>query len=834
MLALRTSKLLFAAFIRLWLRRSCWRTQAGLVSLLALAVTAATPGVASAAVEISPGIYVKDYIPARPATSATSGSAGATPLISGGLGPSCKKKAEPNCPRMSVPVEFHGGRVIRSPRIYLIFWGSSWTHDEEGEHWRSHVRNTLGGLTEEYGFNLTFQHILSQYFDNTGPVEGVKIAGEYVYEGISAPQGQEEEDIKTEVEDAISQNGWAREPNSLFVLLQPPGTAYQESFATAEQSGCGFHGRDRQNDVYAFIPDLSNKFFSEKCGGYAQEGETILYNRIITFVASHEYSEAVTDPEERGWSDSEGNEVADICEEHGPIKVNEALGIWSTGVWGNHEAAEKGENEGCVTKDPPEPSPPAPSVTTEPATSPTRTEVTLEGKVDPNGPDAHYYFEYGPTTSYGNSFPTPPGTDAGFGTSSVAASAKLSGLEPGKTYHYRLVASSWAGTSYGADRTFRTRGWTIQATVDPHGESAELEGVSCVSASSCTAVGSYVEAEHRVTLAEHWNGATWEALTTPNPSGTEGSFLESVSCPTSSECTATGYYEAKGKHDTLAEHEKGSTWSIEKTPTKGTIANLASVACVSESECTAVGSYISGEPGERSSLVEVWNGETWKVKASAKLPAEDEEAWFEAVSCPAAKACMAVGATDTSSRGVHTLAESWNGSKWSLQQPSEPGHSSELHLRGVSCSAASACTATGDYINGEAHGDGKNTRLNGQQSLVERWNGSTWALQESPSPVGKPQAEEETHWALSKVSCASANACVAIGSYGDTQTEPSLLLGEQWNGTTWELESPFDRLGVQLDELTGISCSAATTCTAVGYSIKTVGRETLAERLEEH
>jgi hypothetical protein len=87
--------------------------------------------------------------------------------------------------------------------------------------------------------------------------------------------------------------------------------------------------------------------------------------------------------------------------------------------------------------------------TTGPADAITPSSATLTGTVDPGGADATYHFEYGTSSAYGL---TTPETDAGSGTSPVSVSAGISGLTADTTYHYRLVA----GTSDGADRTFRT------------------------------------------------------------------------------------------------------------------------------------------------------------------------------------------------------------------------------------------------------------------------------------------------------------------------------------------------------------------------------------------
>src|SRR4051794_16586209 len=98
---------------------------------------------------------------------------------------------------------------------------------------------------------------------------------------------------------------------------------------------------------------------------------------------------------------------------------------------------------------PPEP----PVASTGIADSITETTADLNGVVDPNGSSTTYQFEYGTSAGYG--LLTPP-TDAGAGTDPVAVEAPITGLTRNTSYHYRLVATSVAGISRGADRTFRT------------------------------------------------------------------------------------------------------------------------------------------------------------------------------------------------------------------------------------------------------------------------------------------------------------------------------------------------------------------------------------------
>ncbi|MFL5828980.1 MAG: hypothetical protein ACJ76X_03610 [Solirubrobacteraceae bacterium] len=95
----------------------------------------------------------------------------------------------------------------------------------------------------------------------------------------------------------------------------------------------------------------------------------------------------------------------------------------------------------------------APSASTGSATSIASASATLNGAVNPRGLATTYHFQYGPSTSFGY---TTASVSAGAGTSSINVSAPVTGLSAGTQYHFRLVASSSAGTSYGSDLNFTT------------------------------------------------------------------------------------------------------------------------------------------------------------------------------------------------------------------------------------------------------------------------------------------------------------------------------------------------------------------------------------------
>jgi uncharacterized protein (TIGR02145 family) len=93
-----------------------------------------------------------------------------------------------------------------------------------------------------------------------------------------------------------------------------------------------------------------------------------------------------------------------------------------------------------------------PIVTTIAATVVTQTGATLNGTVNANNLSTTVTFDYGTTTSYGQSINATPNTVSGNTTTNVSAS--LTGLIVNTLYHFRVKVVSTGGTTYGSDMTF--------------------------------------------------------------------------------------------------------------------------------------------------------------------------------------------------------------------------------------------------------------------------------------------------------------------------------------------------------------------------------------------
>ena len=100
-----------------------------------------------------------------------------------------------------------------------------------------------------------------------------------------------------------------------------------------------------------------------------------------------------------------------------------------------------------------------------------------------------------------------------------------------------------------------------------------LNGVYCVSAADCWAVGEY-RTSHQGGRNEvlHWKGKTWQTLTVPNPGGhavSSASELFGVRCASARDCWAVGDYTSHGADLNEVLHWNGTRWSKVTTPSAG-------------------------------------------------------------------------------------------------------------------------------------------------------------------------------------------------------------------------------------------------------------------------
>jgi hypothetical protein len=278
-------------------------------------------------------------------------------------------------------------------------------------------------------------------------------------------------------------------------------------------------------------------------------------------------------------------------------------------------------------------------------------------------------------------------------------------------------------------------------------------------------VGTYYNGDlFQRTLVEHWNGAVWNIVSSPNRglSTPPIDVLGGVACISASECWAAGGNDDQnGVGQTLIERWDGTAWTIVDSPNPSGSNGFIAVTCASPSppeECWAVGETVTGL-GSAQTLVEKWDGVAWSLVSSPNSGGFND---LRGVTCASHGDCWAVG--DYS--GVtsdQTLIQHWNGIAWAIV--SSPNTSTNNYLLAVACASASDCSAVGYYANGNFL----------DQTLIEQWDGNLWTIVSSPNPSGAEDSE------LLGVTYASAAQRWAAGYYAGSFGHPPQTLVETLN-----------------------------------------------------
>jgi hypothetical protein len=337
---------------------------------------------------------------------------------------------------------------------------------------------------------------------------------------------------------------------------------------------------------------------------------------------------------------------------------------------------------------------------------------------------------------------------------------------------------------------------------------------------------------HHQSLIEQWDGSSWSIVPSPNDK-TGNTFLAKVSCASPSLCFAVGHSFVSGTLNVspdvttvIIERWGGHSWTLGNAPTPnlvGETPSLTDIACASVSSCFAVGEYRAFAHGVVSlgTLIDHWNGAGW---ALSRPPTPDTGGVSlplgPGVTCSGVSLCFAVGSSASTASNFHTVVDRWAGSSWSTV--SSPSTASGAQFLGsVSCAGPTRCFAVGRQ--GPSFG-------NTYQTLIEQWNGSAWSV--APSP---PSAQRINQ--LNSVSCTSATRCYAVGSWGDLNngpaSKPTINLIERWNGTSWAVIPSPSVSTPQNQELSGVACPRPSLCFAVGDYVTSDGySQSLIEQLQ--
>jgi hypothetical protein len=285
-------------------------------------------------------------------------------------------------------------------------------------------------------------------------------------------------------------------------------------------------------------------------------------------------------------------------------------------------------------------------------------------------------------------------------------------------------------------------------------------------------------------------GVRWRVVNSPS-SGSSGSTLTGIASLSASDVWAAGYYFSGGVPRTLVEHWNGTQWSVVASPNAGAGSNvLNGVAAVAANDLWAVG-Y-----GPTGTLALHWDGTQWNVVAGPNTGSGDT---LNGVAARSASDVWAVGYHVAAGNVSQTLVEHWDGTQWSVVASPNVGTRSNT-LTGVVAAPGGDVWAAGYYYNANVWA----------QTLIERWNGTSWAIVSSPDP-----GDENDY--LYAIAAAPAGDVWVAGNYGCSSCPYSQTLLEHWNGTIWSVVSspnaPFAN-----NYLQAIAAVSANDVWAVGFS----------------
>ena len=199
-----------------------------------------------------------------------------------------------------------------------------------------------------------------------------------------------------------------------------------------------------------------------------------------------------------------------------------------------------------------------------------------------------------------------------------------------------------------------------------------------------------------------WNGASWSRVASPNPGGSSKSnYLIRVVVTTPTNAWAVGRYFDGTAYQTLIEHWNGASWSRVASPNPGGISHdngLAGVSAISSTDAWAVGSFFNGTVNQ--TLIEHWNGTSWSRVASPNLGGSSHPNGLVGVTATSTVNAWAVG-NFFDGTAYQTLIEHWNGASWSrVASPNPGGPSNNNFLFGVAATSSANAWGVGYYSNG--------------------------------------------------------------------------------------------------------------------------------------
>jgi hypothetical protein len=256
--------------------------------------------------------------------------------------------------------------------------------------------------------------------------------------------------------------------------------------------------------------------------------------------------------------------------------------------------------------------------------------------------------------------------------------------------------------------------WSQGVEATPLGVQVSINSVSCTSPGNCVAAGNdtpvFGDLSEGLLLTET-NGTWATGVVAPAPAGGTSENVSAVSCATAASCSAVGtYFDSSGNEQALALSDASGAWTPTEvsqpadSATDDPVAAFASVSCASAGNCAAVGTYADDDSNQHGLLVDETGGSWDPGGTEASMPAaatpggDPNSVFLSSVSCASAGNCSAVGAYSDASGNEQGWLLTESGGVWGTgAEATPPSSSAGAFVNSVSCGSAGNCTAIGGY-----------------------------------------------------------------------------------------------------------------------------------------
>ncbi len=361
-----------------------------------------------------------------------------------------------------------------------------------------------------------------------------------------------------------------------------------------------------------------------------------------------------------------------------------------------------------------------------------------------------------------------------------------------------------------------TLSWSPQhVSVLANAQSSTLNAIGAWSEHDIWAVGWIENSSSKETLVLHYDGRSWQRVSSPNLPGQQDNALIGLTVINPADIWAVGYAVAvTNAEQPLVEHYNGHSWSIVPTPSTNAQQNsrLLGVTSIAANNIWAVG-YYTNDQSVYQTLIEHYDGSVWSIVPSPDTGANVSNE-LTSISAVSASNIWAVGYENNINTGENDpISLSWNGSVWSMIAIPTPDPTQPAQLNAVVALHANDVWAVGVATNAQSLGN---------QSLIEHWGGNGWGIvtnnlgiAEQDNAVYAATSLGQSNLATSQVlSQLNKNDVPALGSDATVVCVGSTggsALAAQWNGSSFALYPQLNNSGLAglvlsgVDELTPTS-----------------------------